>query len=118
MTTVIQFPDRSAAPLTDVVSGEIRALMGRHGVTQTDLATWLDLKQASISSRLNGGTRWNLPEIERIAEGFGVHPAVLMGGYATSPHPDPDGGLPILRARRYSKPQPSDPKVLPLRSVA
>ena len=118
MTTVIQFPDRLAASLTDVVSGEIRALMGRHAVTQTDLAKWLGIAQPSVSARLDGKTRWNLPEIERVAEGFAVHPAVLMGGYATGPHPEPDGGLPILRARRYSKPQPSDPKVLPLRSVA
>lgn len=118
MTTVIQFPERVASPLTDIVSGEIKALMGRHGVTQGMLAAWLDLKQASVSERLKGRTRWNLPEIERVAEGFDVHPAVLMGGYATGPHPSPGEGLPILRARDDSNVQPSDPKVLPLRSVA
>ena len=118
MTTVIQFPERQAQPLSDVVSGEIRALMGRYAVTQTVLAEWLNLRQASVSARLSGDTRWNLPEIERVAEGFAVHPAVLMGGYATGPHPSPDGGLPILRAWRDSNSQPSDPKVVPMRARA
>lgn len=36
----------------------------------------------------------------------------------TPDQPEPDGGLPEVRAWRYSKPQPSDPKVLPLRRVA
>ena len=118
MTTVIQFPERSASPLSEVVSGEVRALMGRFSVTQTELAEWLDLKQSAVSARLNGTTRWSLPEIEQVAEAFDVHPAVLMGGYATGPHPGPGEGLPIQRARRYSKPQPSDPKVLPFRVAA
>lgn len=29
----------------------------------------------------------------------------------TPARPEPDGGLKVVRARRYSKPQPSDPKV-------
>lgn len=118
MSTVIQFPEMGARPLSEVVSGEIKALMGRHDVSQVMLANWLNLKQASVSDRLHGKTRWNLPEIERIAEGFAVHPAVLMGGYATDPHRGPDGGLPILRACRDSNPKPSDPKVLPFLSAA
>lgn len=118
MSTVIQFPDMGARPLTEQVSAEIKALMGRHGVSQTTLGAWLDLNQTAVSARLRGKTRWNLPEIERVAEGFAVHPAVLMGGYATDPHRGPDGGLPILRACRDSNPKPSDPKVLPLRIAA
>lgn len=114
MTTVIQFPERASQPLTDVVSGEIRALMGRHGVTQVALAEWLGMKQASVSARLNGDTRWTLPEIERIAEGFAVHPAELMGGHATGPRPNPDGGLPILEVRH----QGLEPRTLWLRGFA
>ena len=110
MTTVIQFPEsRGNGPLTEVVSGEVRALMGRYGVNQTQLADWLGVNQTAVSARLRGVTEWKVAEIDRIAEGFAVHPAELMGGYATGPHPSPDGGLPILRARRDSNPKPSDP---------
>ena len=109
MTTVIQFPSWGPAPLTELVSGEIKALMGRHDVTQMMLAAWLGLPQSSVSARLKGQARWTLPEIEKVAQGFGVHPAQLMGGYAEGPRPDPDEGLPIKRARRDSNPKPSDP---------
>ena len=91
MSTVIQFPDMGSRPLTEQVSEEIKALMGRYGVSQTALGAWLGLNQTAVSARLRGKTRWNLPEIERIAEGFAVHPAVLMGGYATDPHRGPMG---------------------------
>lgn len=97
MTTVIQFPELRDQPLTSIVSGEVRALMGRHGVSQTQLASWLGVNQTAISARLRGTTEWKVREIERIAEGFAVHPAALMGGYATGPNPPTSGeGLPIL----------------------
>lgn len=98
MTTVIQFPELRE-PLTAVVSGEVRALMGRHGVSQTELAHWLGVNQTAISARLRGTTEWKVREIERIAEGFGVHPAALMGGYATNPDPGPGSSVPILETR-------------------
>lgn len=91
-------------PLTSVVSGEVKALMGRHGVNQTRLAAWIGVTQTAISARLRGATEWKVCEIERIAEGFGVHPAALMGGYATGPNPGGGGTeLPIL-SRQPSRP--------------
>lgn len=117
MSTVIQFPDAGKQPLTERVSGEVKALMGRYGVSQTELATWLGITQPAISARLRGATEWKVTEIDRVADGFGRHPAELMGGYATGPHPTPGEGLPILRARDDSNVQPSDPKVLPLVQV-
>lgn len=111
MTTVINFPERSDnRPLTERVSSEVRALLGRHAVSQTMLATWLGITQPAISARLRGATEWKVAEIDRISYGFGVHPAALMGGYATSPRPDgPDGdSLPILQLPWYdSNVQPS-----------
>lgn len=110
--TVIQFPARRAdGPLSDTLAREVKALMGRHDVNQTMLAEWLGINQTAVSARLRGATKWSLDDVERIAEGFAVHPAELMGGYATDPHPFPDGGLPILCACRDSNPKPSDPKV-------
>jgi hypothetical protein len=111
MSTVIQFPDRDARPLTKTVSGEVRALMGRHSVNQATLASWLGLHQTAMSKRLRGETEWKVSEIDGIARAFAVHPSELLGGYASGPRPDGGEELPILRARRYSKPQPSDPNV-------
>ena len=119
MSTLIQFPDPGQQPLTRRVSEEVRALMGRYGVSQATVAKWLGLTQPAVSSRLRGATEWKVAEIERIAYGFSRHPAELMGGYATTgPRPDGGEGLPImLRARRDSNPQPSDPKVRPFLMV-
>ncbi len=96
MTTVIQFPERASRPLVAIVSNEVRALLGRYDVSQTELAKWLGLTQPAVSARLRSATEWKVAEIERIAEGFSVHPAVLMGGYAPTP---PEGPLPILEVR-------------------
>lgn len=110
MSTIIQFPERDSRPLLARVTEEIKALMGRYGVTQMHLAAWLGKNQSVISDRLRGTTEWKVPELEAIAEGFNVHPAVLMGGYATTPRPDgPNEGLPIHRVsgRRDSNSQHS-----------
>lgn len=122
MTTVIQFPTSDAKPLKDRLSEELRALMGRYGVSQVVLARWMGLEQAQLSKRINGRIPWRIDEIEAVAEAFGVHPAALMGGYATDPRPGgPDGGLPIFKyGIRDSNPEPaamkhraSDLRVLP-----
>lgn len=110
MSTVIQFPESNAGqPLNERVSREVRALMGRHEISQARLAAWLGVNQTAVSARLRGATEWKIKEIERVAEGFGVHPAALMGGYADSPHPGgPDGGIPLLQyAVRDSNAEPA-----------
>lgn len=98
MSTVIQFPgDADGRPLSQRVSQEVRALMGRHQVSQERLAAWLGVNQTAVSARLRGVTEWKVSEIERVAEGFGIHPAALMGGHAENPRPGgPDGGVPLL----------------------
>lgn len=110
--TVIQFPARDTRPLTVRVSGEVNALLGRYGVSQAELAVWLGLHQTAVSKRLKGQTEWKVREIEGVADAFDVHPAALMGGYATDPNPTPGDGVPIVRARQDSNLQPSDPKVV------
>lgn len=109
MTTVIQFPERTPGLTLDQrISQEVRALMGRYNVSQMQLAQWLGLNQTAVSARLRGTTDWKARDIERVAEGFAVHPAQLMGGYAADPRPGgPDGGLPILLPRLDSNQQPS-----------
>lgn len=48
MTTVIQFPARAGGPLVAIVSNEVRALLGRYDVSQTELAHWLGLTQPAV----------------------------------------------------------------------
>lgn len=108
--TVISFPEHETLNLDQRISQEVRALMGRYAVSQTRLAAWLGLNQTAVSARLRGSTEWKASDLQRVAEGFRVHPAELMGGYATSPRPGgPDGGsaLPILLPWHDSNVQPS-----------
>jgi hypothetical protein len=107
MTTVIQFPERTPdLTLDQRISQEVRALMGRYNVSQMRLAEWLGLNQTAVSARLNGRTDWKARDIERVAEGFAVHPAQLMGGYAAEPGPGgPGTTLPILTTDTHQYPQ-------------
>lgn len=107
MTTVIQFPERTPdLTLDQRISQEVRALMGRYSVSQMRLAEWLNLNQTAVSSRLRGTTDWKARDIERVAEGFAVHPAQLMGGYAAEPGPGgPGSSLPILSTDTPRYPQ-------------
>lgn len=95
---MIQFPERTPDMTLDQrISQEVRALMGRYNVSQMRLAEWLGLNQTAVSARLRGSTDWKARDIERVAEGFAVHPAQLMGGYAAEPGPGgPGTSLPIL----------------------
>lgn len=109
MSTMIQFPTRDRLPLSQRVSQEVRALMGRYSVSQVKLATWLGMDQTAVSARLRGSTEWKVTDIERCAEGFAVHPAQLMGGYSPEgPDSDPTMVPPILRVggREVTQPYP------------
>ena len=92
---MIQFPARDRLTLSERVSQEVRALMGRHAVSQVKLAAWLGIDQTAVSARLRNTTEWKVCDIERVAEGFGVHPAELMGGYSSDPGPNEPGDRPI-----------------------
>ena len=88
LMTVIRFPEGpDPRPATERVSEEVRALMGRARINQTTVADWLGLTQSAVSARLRGDTEWKVSEIDVLARRFGVHPAVLLGGYAEGPHP-------------------------------
>lgn len=115
MTTVIQFPERTPdLTLDERIGQEVRALMGRYNVSQIQLAAWLGVTQSSVSSRLRGTTDWKARDIERVAAGFAIHPAQLMGGYAAEPGPGgPGNTLPIL-----STDTPRYPQVTRLAMVA
>ena len=60
------------------MSAEIRALMGRHRVTQTALAEYLGMSQSALSERLNGHVPWDIDDLVGIADRFEINPADLV----------------------------------------
>lgn len=89
--SVISLPHGDSGRLTERVAAEVRALMGRHNVTQTQLAEVLQVAQPAISKRLRGKTPFDANEIGVLAQFFNVNPAELLGERVT-PRPGPDGG--------------------------
>jgi transcriptional regulator with XRE-family HTH domain len=59
-------------PLREEVAANIRALMGRHRISGSRLARAIDLSQSYLSRRLTGENAFDLDDLERIAEFFGV----------------------------------------------
>lgn len=115
MSTIQAFPAPGGP--RNVVGTQIRMLLARDQQTQTNLALALGVTQSQLSKRLRGTIPFDLDELVVVADYFNVSVGYLFGE-STNRRPDggPDGGMDAvatLRAWRYSKPQPSDPKVLP-----
>lgn len=84
-------PERKQGDLKERVAAEVRALMGRHNVTQTQLVEVLGVSQPQVGKRVRGEIAFDVTEIGLLADFFNVNPAELLGerGY---PRPGPDGG--------------------------
>lgn len=91
MSTVTHLP----APGTprEIVATEIRALLGRHQRTQTDLAGLLNISQSQMSKRLRGVIPFDIDELASVAHYFGVSVGSLFGETTVNPGPNgPQGG--------------------------
>lgn len=64
--------DEPKYPVSALVALEVRALMGRHRVSQKELAAYLGLSQPSVSNRLNGAVEWSVDELDKVAGRFDV----------------------------------------------
>jgi len=62
-----------------MVASEVRALMGRHRVSQTALADALGLSQSSLSARLRCELPFDVDELSRVAAHFDVPITDLFG---------------------------------------
>ncbi len=94
----------------EVVAGNIRAEAARRGMTQVALARALGMSQSAVTTRWRGVARWQLDELDAVADILGVSVQDLVTDFTESRTPTGGshrGGLP--RARRDSNPQPSDP---------
>ena len=89
MTSMSVFPN--AGTPSAIFSGEVRALMGRHQVTQAQLADVLNVTPSQMSKRLRGVIPIDINEIAVLAEYFGVSIATLFGETSTAPNPGGPG---------------------------
>lgn len=78
-------------------------------MTQVALARALGMSQSAVTTRWRGVARWQLDELDAVADILGVSVQDLVTDFTESRTPTGGshrGGLP--RARRDSNPQPSD----------
>lgn len=93
-------PGGTGGNLTEQVAAEVRALMGRYAVTQMQLVDVLGVSQTGVSKRLRGITPFDVNEIGKLADFFGVDPEELVGGTRVGPRPGgPDGGQSVRHRR-------------------
>ena len=67
-----------AAGLTAYVAAEIRAHLGRHAITRSELAHRLDVDDSWVGKRLNRRREISLTDLERIAAALGVPVATFL----------------------------------------
>lgn len=67
-----------APTLSDIVRGEIKALMGRNDITQLRLAALMHESQPTISKKLRGVQDLTLNDVGQFARALGVEPMDLL----------------------------------------
>ncbi|MDU6757749.1 helix-turn-helix domain-containing protein, partial [Actinomyces sp.] len=76
MNTLVK--QQTSYSLNDIVTVNISMYLGSLGITQTELAELLGIRQASVNRRLQGQTEWRLSDIEAIAVSLGIPSARLL----------------------------------------
>ena len=80
---VMHIATTAGSPLSESVASEIRAEMGRRGITQSILAERLQLSPLWVSRRLSPGatrrTPLSLDDLDRIAAVLDVPVSALLG---------------------------------------
>jgi predicted XRE-type DNA-binding protein len=61
-------------PLQKNISRVVKVLMTAHDQNQGDIATALELTQATVSHKLAGHTRWAIEDLAMLARHFGIDP--------------------------------------------
>ncbi len=80
-------------PLSERVAAEIRAILARFELRQSDLAAVLGVTQAQASRKLHCINAFSIDELELISDWLETTPAYLMG-YTSEPRPKmPNGAL-------------------------
>lgn len=64
--------------LAKIVAANVRAQAALRGQTQTQVAQLVDLAQAAVSDRYRERRQWQLEDLEKLAEAWGVEPGELL----------------------------------------
>ena len=95
----------------------LRKARATTGLNTRDFAERIGVSQPTVTSAENDRSKVRRITINDWSLATGV-PMRWLETEKTPTGPGPDGGLDVERAWRDSNSQPSDPKVLPFRSVA
>jgi len=66
----------------EIAAENVRGLMGRHQIRQTQIAVLLGISQAAVSKRVRGETPFSVEELTKVAGLFGVPVTDLLDGVA------------------------------------
>jgi transcriptional regulator with XRE-family HTH domain len=80
----------AAGHLNDIVAEEVRALMARRRMSQAAVAKVLGISQSQLSKRLRSDIVFDLGEVQKLADFFGVGIVDLVSG-STHETPPPAG---------------------------
>lgn len=125
MSTETHTDPRTGFVPADSLANRLILVRKELGLTQRDAAEQAGVGYGAWQSWEAGSSPHNeVRVLTRVADALGVDREWLMfgGGLSHEQH-GPDGGpgrpasLTAKRARGYSKPQPSDPKDIPLRAM-
>lgn len=75
MTTDDAPPGR---PSSGYVTANLRVFMALNRESQAEVADVLHISRPSLSSRLHGGTAWQLADVDRLAEHYGTTPGAFL----------------------------------------
>ena len=92
-TMSTEAPERTVAPLREVVAEEVRALLGRRNMRHIELARRIGRSHTYVGRRLSGETAFDVDDLEQIAKVLGVSAESLVqrngGLFASSPDRQP-----------------------------
>ncbi len=71
--------------LKDVIAWNIARQLERHGKTQQELAEYVGVSQATVSSWCNGAKMPRMAKVDLICEFFSISRSDLMGGQGDAP---------------------------------
>lgn len=70
--SAIRTVNESSRSTADIVAGNIRAEAARLGIKQIELGRALGMSQSAITTRWKGLARWQLEELDDVAEVLGI----------------------------------------------
>ena len=98
MSVELIAPESGSESIDAIVSANVRANAAYLGLRQSDLASTLNVQQATVSKKWRGQRAWQLWELAALADLFGVTVADLV-----TPRENEEARTDVARADRGSR---------------